>query len=576
MKDLLIYLEKDKKQAILAPLFKMLEALFDLFVPLVVADLIDNGIARNDMHYVMMKFLLMIALAVIGMLCSFTAQYFAARASAGTTTRIRQALFDHIQELSYSELDQMGGDTLITRITSDVNQIQTGLNLFLRLALRSPFIVFGSVIMAFTIDLKSALIFLAAVPVLAVVVFVIMLVSIPLYRKCQRYLDRILGLTRENLAGVRVIRAFRREKDEIRTFEDANQELRAANEFVGRIAALMNPLTYAIVNIATIILIYTGAVQVNNGVLMTGQVIALYNYMAQIIVELIKFANLIIQVNRANACAERVQSVLNLDAGMTFPSSDPEEKKDADAVVFDHVSFGYGGEAALSDISFTVKKGQTIGIIGGTGSGKSSLVNLIPRFYDVDQGTVYVDGNPVQTYQEETLRKKFGIVPQKAVLFAGTIRDNMKWGNEKAGDEDIEAALVTAQAKEVVDHKEGRLDYVVEQNGRNFSGGQKQRLTIARALVRKPEILILDDSSSALDFATDAALRKAIHNLPDNMTVFIVSQRISSIKDADHILVLDDGKLAGDDTHEELLKHCKVYQEIYDSQTNVKKKEAQA
>ena len=579
MKKLEKYFKGYEKQTILAPLFKLLEALMDLLVPVVVAAIIDQGVTGGNHGAIIHGFILMIALAVAGLLFSFTAQYFAAKSSVGFATALRQDLFDHIQALSYSELDDLGTDTLITRMTSDVQQVQNGLNMALRLLLRSPFIVFGSMIMAFTINVKCALIFVVAIPVLSVVIFGIMLVSIPLFRKVQAKLDRVLQITRENLSGVRVIRAFCREENETKEFEDANEDLTKLNLFVGRLSALMNPATYFLINQATVFLIQTAAVQVNIGNMAQGQTVALYNYMAQMIIELIKLASLIITINRSAACAQRVEAVLEVSSSMDFPQHSEKEKNgNPESVRFDHVSLQYhnAGAESLSDIDFTVEKGQTIGIIGGTGSGKSSLVNLIPRFYDATSGNVLIDGVNVKNYTEADLRHKIGIVPQKAVLFEGTIRDNMKWGNEDASDEDIWNALKTAQAAEVVEGKEGKLDFEVEQNGRNLSGGQRQRLTIARALVRKPEILIMDDSSSALDFATDAALRMAVKGLNHEnndhpMTVFIVSQRCSSIMHADQILVLSDGKLAGKGTHEELMKNCELYQEIFCSQFPEKK-----
>ncbi|MCR5323948.1 MAG: ABC transporter ATP-binding protein/permease [Lachnospiraceae bacterium] len=614
MKKVLKFLKKYTKESILAPAFKLLEAGMDLLVPLVVAAIINNGIGNADKGYVVKCFLILIALAVLGIAFSFTAQWFAAKASVGVATDLRQALFDHIQGFSFAELDRMGTDTLITRMTSDINQVQNGINLALRLLLRSPFIVFGAMIMAFLIDVKCALIFAVAIPVLAIVVFGIMLVCIPLYKKAQKALDKLLGITRENLEGVRVVRAFCREEREIEEFDERNKALTKVNEFVGRISALMNPATYLLINVATIILIRSGALRVEAGDLKQGDVVALYNYMAQIIVELVKLASLIITLNKSMACAGRLSEVFAVEPGMKYldgsnghnianqdKSADNEEggqvienvgigikdmaednvySKSGDenrhnpgsnknnCVSFENVSFSYAGsdDDAITDISFTAQKGQTIGIIGGTGCGKSTLVNLIPRFYDVTGGIVTVDGQDVRSYPKGALTEKIGIVPQKAVLFEGTIRENMRWGNENADDAQIRKALEAAQAAEVVDGKECGLDAYVEQNGRNFSGGQKQRLCIARALVKEPEILILDDSSSALDFATDLKLRRAIHGLEGNMTVFIVSQRTASVRSADRILVMDDGKLVGSGTHEELMKNCEVYQEIYYSQ----------
>ena len=587
IKRTLTYLRPYRKQAILAPTFKLLEALMDLMTPLIVAEIINHGIAQSNFSLVVRWFLVLLLLAAAGMGFSFTAQWFAARASVGCTTGLRQALFDHIENLSYTELDTMGTDTLITRMTSDMNQVQNGLNLVLRLLLRSPFIVVGAVILSFTINVKAALVFVITVPILSVVIFGIMAASIPLYAKTQGALDRLLGTTRENLTGVRVIRAFHNEKREVEEFDRENEALTHLNEFVGRLSALMNPATFAIVNIATIILIRVGAIQVFHGNMAQGDVVALYNYMAQIIIELIKLASLIININRSIACAERIDNVLTVESTMEYPkeaedqkaeiastpeSADqtPEGSKDQkdDAVVFDHVSFAYAGtgENALEDIDFTAKKGQTIGVIGGTGSGKSTLVNLIPRFYDASQGKVLVNGQDVRTYAKGELIDHIGVVPQKAVLFEGTIRDNLLWGNENASDDDLWKAIETAQAMEVVKGKQGELDALIEQNGRNLSGGQRQRLTIARALVRKSSILIMDDSSSALDFATDLALRTAIHGLEGEMTVFIVSQRTSSVRSADQIIVLNDGKMAGIGSHDSLMKNCRVYQEIYYSQ----------
>lgn len=600
MKKLMIYLRDYRRESVLAPLFKLLEALFDLLVPLVVARIIDVGIADGNRPMILRLTGLMILLAAVGLVCSITAQYFAAKASAGFGAQVRQALFDHIQGLSYADLDSLGTDTLITRLTSDVNQVQTGLNMALRLLLRSPFIVFGSMVMAFTINLRAALVFVVAIPLLSAVVYGIMIASIPLFRKVQAKLDLVLGLTRENLTGVRVIRAFCKEQDEIREFDEKNDDLTRMNLFVGRLSAVMNPATYALINLATIVLIEVGAVQVNLGSIRQGDVVALYNYMAQMIVELIKLASLIITINKALACADRISGVLDVKSGMEYPTaaiSAGIEKENARnavqnnsnvagvriptaplqnaAVQFDHVSFAYAGAGAnsLEDITFTAKPGQTIGIIGGTGSGKSTLVNLIPRFYDATAGEVLVDGRDVRDYAEGELVQRIGVVPQKAQFFEGTIRDNLKWGRQDAADGDLWQAVCTAQAEEVVRGKAGGLDFCLEQNGRNLSGGQRQRLTIARALVKNPEILILDDSASALDFATDAALRKAIREKSreaeqngNPLTTFIVSQRCSSIRYADQILVLNDGKLAGLGTHEELMKACPVYQEIYYSQ----------
>lgn len=580
MKKLFPFLRPYRKESILAPLFKLLEALMDLIVPLVIADIIDRGIANGDKVYILERFIFLLLLAAVGLAFSITAQWFAAKASVGFATDLRQKLFDHIQSLSYSRVDTLGTDTLITRMTSDMNTLQNGVNMVLRLLLRSPFIVLGAMVCSFFIDVKSALVFVVAIPILSLVIYGLMALSIPLYRKVQAKLDRVLGLTSENLTGVRVIRAFCREEDEVASFDFANEELTHLNLLVGRISALMNPVTYVLINVATVVLIQVGAIRVNAGVLETGAVVAMYNYMAQMIVELIKLANLIVTINRALACGDRVAQVLDINPGMGFPeelishateqdgAEDNQAASAADAVHFSHVSFCYegGGDEALTDIEFTARRGETIGIIGGTGSGKSTLVNLIPRFYDVTEGAVEVDGINVKDYPKNGLTDRIAMVPQKAVLFEGSIRDNLTMGLTGVSDEDLWKALETAQAKEVVEGKDGKLDAGVEQNGRNFSGGQKQRLTIARALARKPEILVLDDSSSALDFATDAALRKAINNLEGDLTVFIVSQRTSSIRNADQILVLDDGKLVGKGSHDELLKTCEVYQEIHASQ----------
>lgn len=567
MKHWMIYLKDYKKESILAPLFKMLEALFDLFIPVVVARIINIGIHERNISFIYQQVLILILLAIIGISCSVLAQYFAAKSAVGVSTSLRQALFDHIQSLSFTELDTLGTDTMITRMTSDINQVQNGLNMGLRLLLRSPFIVFGSMIMAFTINVRCALIFVIAIPVLSVVVFGIMYISIPLFKKVQNQLDDVLRIVRENLTGVRVIRAFCKEEDEVKEFDDNNERLTKMNEFVGKISALMNPMTYALINIATIALIWQGAIQVNLGHIAQGDVVALYNYMAQIIIELIKLASLIITINKAIACANRVESVLEVESSMTYGIS-TEDKETNHMIVFDEVEMTYANaaEPSLSHISFSVDKGQTVGIIGGTGSGKSSLVQLIPRFYDVSHGAVYIDGKNVKSFSEKELNQKIGMVPQKAVLFAGTIRENLKWGNEQANDQQLWQSLEMAQAKEVVEQKDGQLDHVLEQSGKNLSGGQRQRLTIARALVKQPEILILDDSASALDFATDAALRNAIRTQTEGMTIFIVSQRASSIRYADMILVLDDGQLVGKGTHDQLLDSCPIYQEIYYSQ----------
>lgn len=575
MRRLLIYLKDYKKESVLGPLFKLLEASFELIVPLVMAAIIDKGVAAADMPYIMKMCLVLVLLAVIGLTCSVTAQYFAAKAAVGFATGLRRALFKHIETLSFSEMDTVGTSTLITRMTSDVNQVQNGINLVLRLFLRSPFIVFGTMIMAFTIDVKAALIFVVTIPLLSIVVFGIMLASIPLFKKVQNALDKVLGITRENLTGSRVIRAFNKEEDEIAHFNESNETLTKVQLYVGKISALMNPLTYIIINGAIVALLWTGAIRVDNGVITQGEVVALLNYMSQILVELVKLANLIININKSIACGNRIQSIFEIhssigDGNKTASGSGEKEAGagSGSAVEFSHVSLAYAdaGEEALTDINFTAKEGETIGIIGGTGSGKSSVVNLIPRFYDATKGCVKVSGKNVTGYPLEELRQKIGVVPQKAVLFKGTIRENLKWGNPSASDEEMMKALEMAQAKEIVLGKEGGLDYRIEQGGRNLSGGQRQRLTIARALVKKPEILILDDSASALDFATDAALRVAIGSMKEKMTVFIVSQRAASIQHADRIIVMDDGKTAGIGTHAELLESCEVYQEIYYSQ----------
>lgn len=568
MKSLLKYLKDYKKETILAPLFKMLEASFELFVPLVMAAIIDTGIANGDKGYILKMGGILVALAVIGLTCSVTAQYFSAKAAVGFATKLRHALFAHIQSLSYTELDTMGTSTLITRMTSDVNQLQNGVNLTLRLLLRSPFIVFGAMIMAFTVDTKAALIFVVTIPLLSIVVFGIMIVSMPLYKKVQAALDKVLGRTRENLAGARVIRAFCKEEQEIDGFTKDNEQLLHVQVFVGKISAAMNPVTYIIVNGALVVLLWTGAIRVDGGIITQGAVVALVNYMSQILVELIKLANLIIQITKALACAKRIESVFEVENSQEILTDHTSTSATDDMIRFDHVSLTYhgGGEESLTNIDFTVKKGQTIGIIGGTGSGKTSVVNLIPRFYDATKGTVFVNGRDVKTYDTKELRKMIGIVPQKAVLFHGSIRENLLWGNEDATDEEIEQAIEISQAKEFLDTKEGRLEFKILQGGKNLSGGQRQRLTIARAIVRKPQILILDDSASALDFATDAKLRRAIREMAEDTTVFVVSQRTSSIQYADQIIVMDDGKVAGIGTHESLLAENEVYQEIYYSQ----------
>ena len=571
MKSLLKYLRHYKKESVLAPLFKMLEASFELFVPLVVAAIIDVGIAGNRLDYVLHMGLVMILLGVIGLVCSITAQYFAAKAAVGFAAELKHALFAHIQSLSFTELDTIGTSTLITRMTSDVNQVQSGVNMFLRLFLRSPFVVAGAVVMAFTVNVRAALIFAGAVPLLSVVIFGVMLINIPMYRKVQGKLDGVLSLTRENLTGVRVIRAFHKEEEELADFEVRNRELTRVQIFAGKISALMNPLTYIIINGALVLLLWQGAGQVSRGVITQGELVALVNYMSQILVELIKLANLIITLTKAAACGKRIEAVFRIQSSM--PAARPEKGQGAASqtaaqIVFDHVGLTYsgGGAEALTDLNFSIRKGQTVGIIGGTGSGKSSLVHLIPRFYDATRGRVLVDGMDVKDYSLEELRHKIGIVMQKAVLFKGTIRENLLWGNPDASEADLRRALEVSQAMEFVSEKEGGLDFVISQGGQNLSGGQRQRLSIARALVRNPEILILDDSSSALDFATDARLRMAIREMGSDQTVLIVSQRASSIRHADQIIVMEDGHAAGIGTHEELLESCQVYREIYETQ----------
>ncbi len=610
MKKLMVFLKDYKKESVLAPLFKLLEAFFELLVPLVMANIIDKGISNQDMGYIGKMGLCLLALGVVGLAASITAQFFAAKAAVGFSTQLRQALFNHIQGLNFTNIDKAGTSTMITRMTSDINQVQNGVNMVLRLFLRSPIIVFGAMIMAFTIDVKSALVFVVAIPVLAIVVFGIMLWTMPLYKKVQAGLDKILSITRENLTGVRVIRAFHQEKEEEERFQESNAALTAVQMFVGKISACMNPVTYVVVNAAIIALIYTGAVQVNVGNLTQGEVVAIINYMSQILVELVKLANLIILITKALACADRVAAVFEIqnedvgqgsaanrladeqpekvDAGVFASKGNDEKtkksggkepndmKKEQQAgayaqqpyLVFDHVSLTYKGAGAetLQDIHFTVNKGDTIGIIGGTGSGKSSLVNLIPNFYPATEGAIFLEGRNIQEIPEIKLRARIGVVPQKAVLFKGTIRSNLLWGKPDATDEELWRAIDLAQAREVVEGKQGKLDAKIAQNGKNLSGGQRQRLTIARALVRKPEILILDDSASALDYATDAKLRAAIRTIEETTTTFIVSQRASTIRHADKIIVLDDGEMAGVGTHEELLENCEVYQEIYYSQ----------
>ena len=576
MKKLLVYLKGYEKETVLAPLFKMLEALFELFVPLVMAAVIDVGIGGHDRGYVIRMCLVLIALGVIGLACSITAQYFAAKAATGFSTVLRRELFAHIQSLSYTEMDNLGTSTLITRMTSDINQVQSGVNLVLRLFLRSPFIVFGAMVMAFTVDVKAAMIFVVAIPMLSVVVFGIMIWTMPLYRRVQGALDKVLGLTRENLTGVRVIRAFCLEEQEQTHFREKNERLTDMQKFVGKISGLMNPLTYIIVNGAVVVLLHTGAIRVDQGIITTGAVVALVNYMNQILVELVKLANLIINITKSVACGNRIQSVLEIPSSMKNGSDTNLAR--ADEVVFDHVGLTYAqaGTESLTDIDFSAKAGQTIGIIGGTGSGKSSLVNLIPRFYDATAGAVKINGKNVKDFDLETLRKMVGIVPQKAVLFKGTIEDNLRWGKKDATEEELWEALETAQAAEFVKERADGLQAKIDQGGKNLSGGQRQRLTIARALVGHPGILILDDSASALDFATDAALRKALREMKGNPIVFIVSQRTSSIRHADQIIVLDDGMVAGIGTHQELLENCPVYQEIHYSQFDRKEERADA
>ena len=573
MNKMLGYLKDYKRESVLAPLFKMLEATFDLFVPLVMADIVNIGIAAHDFHYILVRCGILLLLAMIGLACSLTAQYFSAKAAVGYSTALRHALFEHIQTLSFTEMDTLGTSTLITRMTSDVNQVQSGLNLFLRLFLRSPFVVIGAMVMAFTVNSRAALIFVVTIPLLSVVVFGIMAATRPLYKTVQNRLDRVLGLTRENLTGVRVVRAFDKEKSEVERFENANDLLTKMQLHVGHISALMNPLTYVLINIAIVALLYVGSIEINVGGMASGDVIALVNYMNQILVELVKLANLIVTMTKALACAERVASVFDIGADAAYVGAQNQKladkvDKSAPFLDFKHVSLTYQGAGAptLQDMNFTVNRGDTVGIIGGTGSGKTSLVNLIPGFYPATEGEILLEGRDIRTMSDEELRGRIGVVPQKAVLFKGTIRSNLQWGKPDATEEEMWKALELAQASEVVEGKDGKLDATVAQNGKNFSGGQRQRLTIARALVRNPEILILDDSASALDYATDAKLRAAIRTLEDKTTTFIVSQRASTIRHADKIIVLDDGEIAGMGTHDELLKDCTVYQEIYYSQ----------
>ena len=571
MKSLGVYLKHYKKESIIAPLFKLLEVVFDLLVPMVVAQIIDVGIAGNNRPYIVSRFGILVLMAAVGLCCSFTAQYFAAKASVGCATELRQAVFDHIQVLSFTELDTIGTDTLITRLINDINQVQNGINMGLRLLLRSPFIVFGSVVMAFTVNVKCAIVFLVTIPILFVAVFGIMLVSIPLFKKVQAALDRVTGMTRENLNGVRVIRAFCREEQSVADFEKSNDELTCLNEFVGKISALLNPLTYVLINIAAVVLIWQAGLQVNIGSMQQGQVVALYNYMLQIIVELIKLASLIITLNKSVACAERVSGVLAVPTTMNYPAKGGAAKKvtgDA-AVTFKNVSFTYAGAGAesLSDISFTAKRGQTIGIIGGTGSAKSSLVNLISRLYDVTDGSVLVGGIDVRKYHLESLRNQVSVVLQKNVLFSGTILENLRWGDKNATEEECRRACQLACADDFIEKMPDKYNTFIEQGGSNVSGGQKQRLCIARALLKKPKILILDDSTSAVDTATDAKIRRAFaEEIPDT-TKLIIAQRVSSIQNADRIIVMDNGEINGFGTHEELLKTNAIYQDVFNSQT---------
>lgn len=567
MKKILRFLKNYKMECVMAPLFKMLEASFELFIPLVIAAIIDQGILQNNRPFVVQRFFVLLLLAVIGLTCAVTAQFFAAKAAVGFATRLRHSLFEHIQTLSFSEMDTIGTSTLITRMTSDINQVQSCVNMVLRLFLRSPFIVFGAMIMAFTVDVKGALVFVVTIPLLSIVVFTIMVITIPMFARVQKALDLVLTHTRENLSGVRVIRAFRKEKEETETFFRDNDILTRYQLAVGRVSALTNPLTLIVVDCSIVALIWLGAKEVYAGSISQGEVVALVSYMSQILVELVKLANLIVNITKSVACGNRIQAVFETEASIVSGTV-CKDKESENSVVFDHVSMTYAGakEEALTDIHFTAKKGQTIGVIGGTGSGKSSLVHLIPRFYDVSAGAVYVNGIDVREYDLEVLRSKIGMVMQKAVLFAGTIRENMKWGNQSATDEEIWNALRLAQAEDVVKGKEGELDFVIEQEGRNLSGGQRQRLTIARALVKNPDILILDDSASALDYATDAKLREALRTLSKEKTIFIVSQRTSSIRHADLILVMDDGVVTHQGTHDSLLENCEIYREIYESQ----------
>ena len=566
------YLKEYKKESIIAPLFKMLEASFELFVPLVMAAIVDSGIKNQDTPYILKMGVVLILLGVIGLVCSITAQYFAAKASVGFGKNVRKDLFVHINQLSYAELDRIGTSTLITRMTNDINQLQSGVNMFLRLFLRSPFIVIGAMVMAFTVDVKAAMVFVVAIPLLSVVVFGIMIYSIPLYKKVQKAVDEVLLMTRENLAGARVIRAFCRQKDEQKNYREGSDKLMQEQIFVGKISAMMNPVTYIIVNAAVIAIIWIGGLQVDAGNLSQGEVIALVNYMSQILVELVKLANLIILLTKAVACSKRVGEVFAIESSIKEGKEKAVTTNVENKVVFDHVTFMYPGakEPALKDVTFTVKTGQTVGIIGGTGCGKTTLVNLIPRFYDTTKGKVFIDQKEVKAYSFEQLREHIGIVPQKAVLFNGTIADNLKWGKENATLEDMQRAVKIAQAEDVIASKQDGFAEKLLQGGKNLSGGQRQRLTIARALIKEPDILILDDSASALDFATDAKLRQAIREETKGMTVFIVSQRASTIKQADQIIVLEDGQMAGIGTHDELMKNCEIYQEIVHSQDDRK------
>ena len=569
MKKIVVFLKNYKKETVLAPLFKLLEASFELMIPLVVAAIVDKGIGQGELSYVYKMGGIMILLGIVGLIAAVTAQYFSAKAAVGFATELRSALFGHIQSLSYTEIDTVGTSTLITRLTSDVNQVQSGVNMTLRLLLRSPFIVFGAMIMAFTVDVKAALIFVGVIPLLCIVVFGIMLVTMPMYKQVQKYLDNVLALTRENLTGIRVIRAFHKEKEEIKKFETGNESLTAMQLSVGKISALMNPVTYVIINLGLVILIYTGAMRVDTGYLTQGQVIALINYISQILVELIKMANLIVLITKALSSANRISGVFEIKSSMDEKGAEKiTENPEIPVLEFENVGFCYkgAGEESLSDIDFAVYKGETVGIIGGTGSGKSTLVNMIPRFYDATKGVVRFHGKPIGEYATEELRERIGVVPQKAVLFKGTIRSNLQWGKETASEEEMKEALSASQSLEFVEKLEQFLDAPVAQGGKNFSGGQRQRLSIARALVRKPEILILDDSTSALDYVTDARLRKELKNRKNTMTTFIVSQRTSSIQFADKIIVLEDGRIVGFGTHKYLLEYCEVYQEIYDSQ----------